>query len=283
VRAEDIANTTQPSFESAIQGRTAGVYVQGGSGKIGQAIKVRVRGSASVSASNQPLYVVDGFPIIAEDLGTGTNEPINPMADLNPADIESIQVLKDASAAAIYGSRAANGVVLITTKRGLEGATQINFSTQWVSANLQTGSVSLTESSILTSLNMHISGHHSGLNHEDALDWGWAHWREGADVNWEDEALKRGNLQQYDLSARGGTATTRYYAALSYVDQEGILLGNEYNRISGRLNLDQDASDRLAFGMNLNFVRSETNRVANDNAFATPLADDCTATYQSYT
>ncbi len=275
VRAEDIANTTQPSFESAIQGRTAGVYVQGGSGKIGQAIKVRVRGSASVSASNQPLYVVDGFPIIAEDLGTAGNEPINPMADLNPADIESIQVLKDASAAAIYGSRAANGVVLITTKRGQEGATQINFSTQ-VGFSEPANKVGFLNREQYLDLFQQSYENNPGTqffgpNYEDALDWGWPYWREGADVNWEDEALKRGNLQQYDLSARGGTANTRYYAALSYVDQEGILLGNEYNRISGRLNLDQDASDRLAFGMNLNFVRSETNRVANDNAFATPL------------
>ena len=275
VRAEDIANTTQPSFESAIQGRTAGVYVQGGSGKIGQAIKVRVRGSASVSASNQPLYVVDGFPIIAEDLGTAGNEPINPMADLNPADIESIQVLKDASAAAIYGSRAANGVVLITTKRGQEGATQINFSTQvgFSEPANRVGFLNREQYLDLFEIAYENAGKPFGeeSTYEDALDWGLENWREGSDTNWEDQALKRGNLQQYDLSASGGTANTRFYTALSYVDQEGILLGNEYDRISGRLNLDQTVTDRLAFGMNLNFVRSETNRVANDNAFSTPL------------
>jgi TonB-dependent starch-binding outer membrane protein SusC len=275
VRAEDIANTTQPSFESAIQGRTAGVYVQGGSGKMGQAIKVRVRGSASVSASNQPLYVVDGFPIIAEDLGTPGNEPINPMADLNPADIESIQILKDASAAAIYGSRAANGVVLITTKRGLEGRTSIDFTTQMgfsEPAN-RVGFLNREQYLDLFEIAYENAGKPFGPNstYEDALDWGLENWREGSDVNWEDQALKRGNLQQYDLSARGGTANTRFYAALSFVDQEGILLGNEYDRISGRLNLDQTVSDKLAFGMNLNFVRSESNRVANDNAFSTPL------------
>jgi TonB-dependent starch-binding outer membrane protein SusC len=272
VRAEDIANTTQPSFESALQGRTAGVFVQGGSGKLGQAIKVRVRGSASVSASNQPLYVIDGFPVITENLGTTTNEPINPMADLNPADIESIQVLKDASAAAIYGSRAANGVVLITTKRGQEGRTQINFSSQLGFSEPANRVGFLNREQYLELFEYaYAQTPVFGPNHEDALDWGWPYWREGADTNWEDEALKRGNMQQYDLSARGGVGDTRFYAALSFTDQEGILLGNEYNRISSRLNLDHSASDRVAFGMNLNLVRSESNRVANDNAFSTPL------------
>lgn len=272
VRAEDIANNTQPSFESAIQGRTAGVYVQGGSGKLGQAIKVRVRGSASVSASSQPLYVVDGFPVIAEDLGTPGNEPINPMADLNPADIETIQVLKDASAAAIYGSRAANGVVLITTKRGQEGRTQINFSTQAGFSEPANRVGFLNREQYLELFEYAYQwAPVFGPDYEDALDWGWAHWREGADTDWEDEALKRGNMQQYDLSARGGVGETRFYAALSFTDQEGILLGNEFDRISTRLNLDHDATDNLAFGMNLNLVRSENRRVANDNAFSTPL------------
>ncbi len=272
VSAEDIAYTTQPSFESALQGRTAGVYVQGGSGKLGQAIKVRVRGSASVSASNQPLYVVDGFPVITEDLGTPGNEPINPMADLNPADIETIQVLKDASAAAIYGSRAANGVVLITTKRGQEGRTQINFSTQAGFSEPANKVGFLNREQYLDLFEYAYQwAPVFGPDHEVALDWGWRYWREGADTNWEDEALKRGNMQQYDLSARGGIGDTRFYAALSYSDQEGILLGNEYDRISTRLNLDHAVSDNLAFGMNLNLVRSESRRVANDNAFATPL------------
>lgn len=275
VRAEDLANTTQPSFESAIQGKTAGVYVQGGSGKLGQAIKVRVRGSASVSASNQPLYVVDGFPVITENLGTGGNEPINPMADLNPADIESIQVLKDASAAAIYGSRAANGVVLITTKRGEEGRTNIDFSSQLGFSEPANKVGFLNREQYLDlfqqSYENNPDAQFFGPNYEDALDWGWTYWREGADTNWEEEALKKGNTQQYDLSASGGVGETRFYTALSYADQEGILLGNAYDRLSARLNLDHSASEKLSFGMNLNLVRSESNRVANDNAFATPL------------
>ncbi len=283
IRSEDIANTTQPSFEQAIQGRAAGVHVQSGSGKLGQAIKVRVRGSASVSASNQPLYVIDGIPVISEDLGTAANEPINPLADLNPADIESIQILKDASAAAIYGSRAANGVVLITTKRGHDGRTRINFTSQIGFSEPANKVGFLNREQYLDLFEQAYANAGDPFGVPDftvALDWGLENWRDpdnpddltlGPDTNWEDQALKRGGLNQYDLSASGGTANTRYYAALSYLDQEGILLGNEYSRISGRLNLDQDVSDRLSFGMNLNLVRSQIDRVANDNAFATPL------------
>jgi TonB-dependent SusC/RagA subfamily outer membrane receptor len=114
------------SFESAIQGKTAGVFIEQASGKLGEAVKMRIRGSSSVSADNQPLYVVDGVPITTESLTNGSNQPVSPLADISMSDVESIQVLKDASAAAIYGSRASNGVVIITTKRGKAGATKFN-------------------------------------------------------------------------------------------------------------------------------------------------------------
>ena len=118
VSGEDIQNVPVNSFEAALQGRTPGVFIENSSGKLGEGVKIRVRGSSSVSASNQPLYVIDGLVITSEDQGVTTNQPLNPLTDINFADIESIEILKDASAAAIYGSRAANGVVLITTKRG---------------------------------------------------------------------------------------------------------------------------------------------------------------------
>jgi TonB-dependent starch-binding outer membrane protein SusC len=108
-------------------------------------------------------------------------------------------------------------------------------------------------------------------SYEDALDWGLTHWRSGADVNWEDQALRNGAHTQFDLSAAGGTETTQFYASLTYLDQLGIIRGNQYDRIGGRLNLDQSVSERLAFGMNMNLTRTRNFRVANDNAFATPL------------
>ncbi len=108
------------SFESALQGRAAGVVIENTSGKVGQGIKVRIRGTSSISASSQPLYVVDGIPLTTASQSDINSEPTNPLIDINPNDIESVEILKDAAASAIYGARAANGVVLITTKKAPE-------------------------------------------------------------------------------------------------------------------------------------------------------------------
>nr|GFB44254.1 hypothetical protein [Tanacetum cinerariifolium] len=121
-----VENQPVTSFEQAIQGRTPGVVINQGSGKLGQGINIQVRGTSSVTASNRPLYVIDGAPITFQDQSQAGAEPLNPLADLNPNDIESISILKDASASAIYGSRASNGVVLITTKKGRQGQTKVN-------------------------------------------------------------------------------------------------------------------------------------------------------------
>ena len=137
LKGKDIENMPVSSVDQALQGKAAGVYVNAGGGKLGQAVTVRIRGNSSISASSQPLYVVDGTPVTTGNLGNyggGTN----PLADINPNDIESMEILKDASAGAIYGARAANGVVLITTKRGKSGKTN-------VSANFQTGTSEATK------------------------------------------------------------------------------------------------------------------------------------------
>jgi len=121
--SKDVGDQPVQSFEQSIQGRAAGVFIENSSGKLGQGIRVRVRGVSSISGNAQPLYVVDGVPVVADNLSS-TSAATNPIADINPNDIESISVLKDAAASAIYGSRGTNGVVLITTKRGKAGATR---------------------------------------------------------------------------------------------------------------------------------------------------------------
>jgi len=133
IKGAEVENVPVPSFESALQGKAAGLNIESGSGKLGQAIKVRIRGTSSISASSQPLYVIDGLPVVSTSLSDETNEETNPLVDLNPNDIESIEVLKDASAAAIYGARAANGVILVTTKKGRMGKKSV------VNVNLSTG------------------------------------------------------------------------------------------------------------------------------------------------
>ncbi len=281
VEMGDLESIPVPSFEEAIQGKTSGVFIEKSSGKLGESIKMRIRGSSSVSADNQPLYVVDGMPITSTSQGVSNNQPTSPLADINFADIESIQILKDASAAAIYGSRASNGVVLITTKTGKSGKTK--FSMDY--------SVGFSEPSRLR----------EWLNAEEYLDlftesiqrspdydattgllWDWLgvtglfdryvkEWDSGSDTDWQSLAFQKAGSQRFNFSASGGNEKTTFYTGFTYDDQTGILLNNDYNKISGRVSIDHQATDKLKFGVTTNTVRSETNRVANDNAFATPL------------
>ncbi|MDN5205189.1 TonB-dependent receptor [Fulvivirgaceae bacterium BMA10] len=287
VSGEEIRNIPVNSFESAIQGRTSGVFIEKSSGKLGEGIKIRVRGSSSISASNQPLYVVDGIPVTSENQGITNNQPTNPLADINFNDVESIEVLKDASAAAIYGSRASNGVVIITTKRGKAGKTNINIGYQfgvsepsrlidWMNAaeyrEIYTEAtlrwqgidpITATDADRLAAQQLLDTGF--GLIDGFSTDF-------DTDTDWQDQAFNDdAGFQQLDISASGGNENTGFFAGLSYNDQTGILINNDFERISGRLNLDQKASDKLSFGLGLNFVRTELTRVSNDNAFATPL------------
>ncbi len=282
VRAEDIAGHTMPSFETALHGRTAGVHISAGTGKLGQQVRTRIRGASSISASNQPLYVIDGIPVQTQNMGTTGNEPTNPLADLNPRDIESIEVLKDASAAAIYGSRAANGVIIITTKRGKEGKTRFNVSTQIGFSEAANKVGFLDREQYIDLWNI------AGINRygeenwdlESSLDGSFPNWRDinnpdnialGPNTNWEDEALRRGGSQQFDISASGGTKETQYFLSLSFTDQDAIIVGNTFDRIGGRINLDHQATSALTIGMNMNLNRSRNFRVSHDRAFSTPI------------
>jgi TonB-linked SusC/RagA family outer membrane protein len=278
VETKGIAEVPVASFESAIQGKTSGVFIEQASGKLGETVKMRIRGSSSVSANNQPLYVVDGVPITAENLSSSGNQPTSPLADLAMTDVESIQILKDASAAAIYGSRASNGVVIIQTKRGKAGATKfdVQYTTgisepsnlvKWLNADqyLELFNESMENVSV------------------DGLVWDWLPkediwemyvgpvWDDGYDTDWQKEAFQKGSLNRINVSGSGGTDKTRFYAGLAYDDTKGILRGNNMNKMSARLNLDQQATDKFSFGMQMNVIRTEMERVQNDNAFATPL------------
>ena len=299
IDGEDIQNLPVTSAEQAMQGRTAGVYVQAGSGKPGGRINVRVRGSSSISAGNQPLYVVDGVPITAGTFDSPGSGEQNFLADLNPNDIASIEVLKDASSAAIYGSRAANGVVLITTKKGVSGKPRINVNLSYGNSEPSRRREFLNAEEYVSFFQQTARGGarfawNNGIdefglgddfteaNNEQAfLDFvegrfdrysGPSEWRENeTNTNWEDEAFRTGKSQNADLSLSGGSDKLQYYASFGYSDQEGILIDNGFERLSTRLNLDAQASDRFKYGMRLAFSRSDNSRVSNDNAFSTPL------------
>jgi TonB-linked SusC/RagA family outer membrane protein len=271
VNSADLTNVPVASLESSIQGRASGVYINQGSGKLGAGMSIRIRGASSVSASNQPLYVVDGIIVNSTDPGMANEEPINPVADINPNDIQSIEILKDAAAAAIYGSRASNGVVIITTKKGAIGKTKVTI-------GYYTGfSTPTRERKFLNAAQYRelftAAAENMDYNPEDefAAESGTDDWANGYDTDWTGEAFQTGAVNQYDASISGGDEKTRFFVSLNYNDQNGIIVGNGFSRASGRINIDHSISDKFTLGTNISLVKSFNERVSDDNSFSNPV------------
>jgi TonB-dependent starch-binding outer membrane protein SusC len=285
VKGTEVANLPVPNFNQALQGRAAGVFVEANNGKVGEGVKVRIRGAGSISASNDPLYVVDGIPINTDEL-TG-----NALADINFNDIETFDILKDASAAAIYGSRAAGGVVLITTKKGRAGRTNLNVNMQY-GTNKPTnyrGFLNAAEYVELIREAAVNADRMNGINSLDPLQYpgsdlqfvenrltrysGYSDWKTlQTNTNWEKLAFNDdATTKMIDITASGGTDKTRFYISGGFNDQDGILILNNFQRISSRINLEHDASDRVKVGFNLSLARTVSNRNNLDNAFQTPM------------
>lgn len=293
VKAKEIENLPVTSFEQALQGRAAGVQISAQNGKLGQGINVRVRGAASVTAGSEPLYIVDGIPITSGDLSS-TTASTSALADINTNDIESIEILKDASASAIYGARASNGVVIITTKQGKAGKTQIQFNAlggisspsnhrkflnaeQYVQLIRRAGVGAANQdflaggyATLQEALDDYSATVESRLNRFSAGNDDYKTYKVNTD--WEAETFQKNPItQQYDLNLTGGNDKTKFYIGGQALDQNGIIVGNSYKRYSARLNLTNQVTDFLEAGVNLNFSNSINNRIANDNAFSTPL------------
>ncbi|RZK94281.1 MAG: SusC/RagA family TonB-linked outer membrane protein, partial [Hymenobacter sp.] len=285
-------NQPVTSFEQAIQGRTPGVVINQGSGKLGQGINIQVRGTSSVTASNKPLYVIDGVPITFQDQSQAGDEPLNPLADLNPNDIESISILKDASASAIYGSRASNGVVLINTKKGRQGQTKVNVGyyygmsaptrfRQFLNADQYKTLLGESMSNTLLidpndpnadypTIADAFAGE-GGLDYNSTYDTPWDRLAFRNNGKFKPFSNQGANLSQYDFSAAGGDAKTRFYLSGTFNDQKGIIVGNRFRRGSLRLNLDHSIFESLKVGLNVSLARTVNDRVSGDNAFSNPL------------
>ncbi|MBE8726672.1 SusC/RagA family TonB-linked outer membrane protein [Flavobacterium hungaricum] len=273
VTAKDIQQIPVSNMQNALVGKLAGVQVTQTNGKVEGGINIRVRGAASISAGTQPLYVLDGIPLI-NDNESSNGAPTNPLLTLSTSEIESIDVLKDASSAAIYGARGANGVVLITTKKGKEGKGTF-------SINLSQGVSEATHKKKWLNAKQYVSLlQEAGRNVDDLesvedelefLSQG-TDWRNGEiDTNWQDIALKTGYTTDADFSLSGGDSKTKYFFSGAYNNTVGIVDSNSLERITGRTNLSHKVSDRFTAGMNLGFSRSLIDRVQDDNSFSTPL------------
>ncbi|WP_299899685.1 TonB-dependent receptor [uncultured Aquimarina sp.] len=274
ISSDEINEIPTPSLQSSLTGKAAGVQVTQLNGKVEGGIKVRVRGVATISSSQEPLYVVDGIPITNADESIN-NSPINPLIALNPNDIESIDILKDASSAAIYGARGTNGVIIITTKQGKRGKTK-------VSLNSSYGISSATNKRDWLNAEQYVE-----LMTESALNAGFSQagiegqfdfyangldWRNGeVDTDWQELALVDGSVQDFGVSVSGGSEKTRFYMSTAYNNTDGIVRGNELERYSFRTNIDHTLSKKFKVGTNASISKSIIDRIANDNAFATPL------------
>jgi TonB-linked SusC/RagA family outer membrane protein len=240
VTAADIANRPIVGAAEALQGKASGVQVTSNSGKPGAGLSIRIRGSSSISAGNDPLYVIDGIPT-------------TDASSVNPSDIESFSVLKDAASASIYGSRAANGVVVITTKKGASGKSKIDFSTYY-------GITSPTK--VLKVLNA--KQYQAYANEQQGKTVITDSMVAANDINWPDEVFQKGHQQNYQLSIAGGSEKTQHYISFNYTDQKGIVQPAKYDRFSGRVNLSTKANDWLTITTS-NFISYSRTRDVPDN------------------
>lgn len=274
VKGDDINRMPVASLDGAMQGRAAGVFVQSPSGTPGAGISMQIRGNTSLSASSQPLYVIDGIPIISEDLSGlfSGGQATNSLADINPADIESIEILKDASAAAIYGSRGANGVVLITTKRGKSGDAKIDINGFYGFQRI-TNEIDMHSSQEFLNLMNDAARQDNralGTNYPENYVsdlWGFdPNDQDLQNTRWFQEIFRDAPIQSYDVAVSGGTDKTQYYTSLAYFNQEGVQLGTGFERISARLNVDTQAKKWLKVGTSMTLNRTIQDRTINDNS-----------------
>ena len=262
VKSEDFNKGMVANVGQLLQGKIAGVNVTNISGEPGANQNIIIRGVGSLRSGTTPLYVIDGFVIDNSTTGPANN----PMNFINPDDIESMDILKDASAAAIYGARGANGVIIITTKKGKKGRTQMNLSSNLTISNLAN--------------KMNVFG--ADEFRRQVVAAGGKLDDMGGNTDWQDELTRTGVSKNVNFSASGATDTSNYYATLGYEDQEGILYNSNLKRYSGRVNVSQKAFDgRVNIDFNLNGTRTENNRPNATDVVSTMLTWN--PTYPAYT
>ncbi len=295
VDGEVLANRPISTVDAALQGQAAGVQVTTSDGSAGASVTIRVRGTSSIQASSEPLYVVDGIPIVSGNFTTNnasgwqlaTASESNALQQINPSDIESIEILKDASATAIYGSRGANGVVLITTKSGKEGKTKFNVG-YYSGITEATNRIEMLDGSSYLELAQEAWTNSYNDDQNDNVAWNDDRYsidndyekfwntilpdgltREKAqatNTNWIDQMLRQGMVQEANVSVSGGTAKTTFYIGGTFRDEKGILVGNDFRRYNARINLEHQVSDKIKIGTRTAFT--SVNRILVPVAWA---------------
>ena len=254
VESETIASVPVTSVDKMLAGKLAGVQITTNSAQPGAASSIRIRGTSSINSSNEPLWVIDGIPVINGDLATFDTSSSSSFTALNPNDIESITVLKDAAAASVYGSRAANGVILVTTKSGKAGKAQfdarVKYGVSWLQSD--SGFRMMTAAELLGYQRDAIIN--AGMDPDDPTG---SYYRplsllNGKLTNWVDHTSRLGTLQEYEISARGGNDRAKYFSSVSYHNNEGVYYGIGYEKITARVNADYKLLRNLETGVRIN-------------------------------
>lgn len=283
VRSDALKDVPNTSFDQMLQGRASGLNITTPSAGVGQAPVVYIRGVNSISSGTQPLYVVDGMPIQSGDLGGGIGNA-NALADINPADILSIDVLKDAAAAAMYGSRAANGVVLITTKQGSSGKVKVTYDasfgfstkTKFIDVMNAQEYVDFKNMALRNAYGTDKAADLNAINSElwlPTTEYGDKGFNimPGVDTNWSEGVFQNGFTQDQTVGISGGNDRVKYYMSANYNTQKGIVLGDNYKRLGGKANIVANATKWLKLGLNTGVNVSTTSQVdaaRNGSSFA---------------
>jgi TonB-dependent starch-binding outer membrane protein SusC len=250
ISSKDIENLVAPSFESQLAGRAPGVQVTTPSGILGARPIIRIRGVNSLTSSASPLIIIDGVPVVDDDRSSVNAS--NPLANINPADIDSYEVLKDGSATAIYGSRAANGVILITTKRGSSGKAKVNYSNA-MGYNEEVSRFELLNGDEFVTI---ANEKRTNVNASPLAN-------PGVNTNWQDIVFRRGFTQQHNMSISGGSDATKFFFSLGFTDQESPIVANDLKRYSFRANVDHSISKKVRIGNSLSYSLTEINGLNN--------------------
>ena len=271
IGSDKIKNIPVQSFEQALQGKAAGLNITIPNGVLNNPPVMRIRGVNSISGSSFPLIILDGVPLLTGDASTNVAAS-NPLGNINPADIEDVQILKDAASAAIYGSRAANGVMLITTKKGKLGKPKITYDVwggyteafnvfkvlgaqDYVSIKneaIRNGNYVMPTAGLIPGLGLAVPSAGSPLFFLDTING------KMVDTRWADEVYQKGFQHSHNISVSGANTGTRYFFSANYTKQEGVLQTNTFDRKQMRMNIEQKAGDYVKIGANFNYSRSAT-------------------------
>jgi len=268
VTGEQIKSSVFTNFDQALQGRIAGVQVTQNSGAPGGAASIRIRGANSITGSSEPLYVIDGIPFQGDGSGVsgfdwagGANgqNRVNPLAAINPNDIVSIEVLKDASASAIYGARAANGVILVTTRRGKKGESKVSYNTFYAEQTLPRR-IEMMNLPQFADYQAQVTADLGLQLNQRYLDPSLL----GNGTDWQDEVFRNAGMNSHQLSVSGGNDKTTYAISGGLFQQDGIIIGSDFNRYTTRINLDNQVKSWLKIGGSFAYANTNEKITLND-------------------